>query len=129
MYQIEDFNMNDFEFIEIESITKTDKVEETYDIEVENKHYFYIKNIKNDKEECIVSHNTAEIMFGDVNDEEFLELKNPKTNKEKLLKFRWASNNSVFANVGMDYSKVAERTIKNENQDIYGQIMQENIQE
>lgn len=65
---------------------------------------------------CVVAGNvrrSAEIAFGDPNDEEFLSLKDPDINKEKLYSHRWASNNSIFAEVGMDYSKVAEMTAKN----------------
>ncbi len=65
---------------------------------------------------CVVSGNvrrSAEIMFGDPDDVDFLELKNPESNHEELMHHRWASNNSIFAEVGMDYSKVAEMTAKN----------------
>lgn len=65
---------------------------------------------------CVVSGNvrrSAEIVFGHHKDEKFLELKNPDINQEKLYNHRWASNNSIFAEVGMDYSKVAEMTAKN----------------
>ncbi|MDD9954307.1 MAG: hypothetical protein OXR66_08305 [Candidatus Woesearchaeota archaeon] len=65
---------------------------------------------------CVVAGNvrrTAEIMFGDPNDEEFMDLKNPELHKEECMHHRWASNNSIFAEVGMDYSDVAERTAKN----------------
>jgi len=65
---------------------------------------------------CVVAGNvrrTAEIMFGEQDDEEFLNLKNPEMFKTELLHHRWASNNSIFAKVGMDYSKVAELTAKN----------------
>jgi adenosylcobalamin-dependent ribonucleoside-triphosphate reductase len=65
---------------------------------------------------CVVSGNirrSAEIAFGDYNDEVFLNLKNPDKNKDKLLHHRWASNNSIFAKVGMDYTKFADMTIKN----------------
>ena len=65
---------------------------------------------------CVVSggvRRTAEIMFGDYDDEEFLQLKNPEINKDKLYSHRWASNNSVYAKVGMDYSKVAKMTGSN----------------
>jgi len=44
-------------------------------------------------------------MFGDPNDEEFSNL---KQDKEALKDHRWASNNSIFAQIGMDYSKVAK---------------------
>ncbi len=65
---------------------------------------------------CVVSGNvrrSAEIMFGDVTDQEFLDLKNPTKNQEKLNAWRWASNNSIYAKVGQDYSDVATRTAKN----------------
>lgn len=65
---------------------------------------------------CVVSGNvrrSAEIAFGDPNDEVFLSLKNPTINKEKVYNHRWASNNSIFATVGMDYSKVAQLTSLN----------------
>lgn len=65
---------------------------------------------------CVVSGNvrrSAEIMFGDPNDQEFLELKDPEKNREELMHHRWASNNSIFATVGMDYTKVAKLTAKN----------------
>ena len=62
---------------------------------------------------CVVSggvRRTAEIMFGDFNDKEFIEL---KQDKEALMDRRWASNNSIFAEVGMSYDKVAESISKN----------------
>jgi ribonucleoside-triphosphate reductase len=65
---------------------------------------------------CVVAGNvrrSAEIAFGDPNDDEFLNLKNPDINQEALYHHRWASNNSVFAEEGMDYSKVAALTAKN----------------
>ena len=56
---------------------------------------------------------SAEIAFGAPDDEEFLNLKNPDVAGDALTSHRWASNNSIFATVGMDYSKVAEMTAKN----------------
>lgn len=50
---------------------------------------------------------SAEIALG-FNDEEFLNLKNYNINKERE-SFGWASNNSVIADVGMDYSEITER--------------------
>jgi len=57
---------------------------------------------------CVVSggvRRTAEIMFGNPNDEEFIKL---KQDKHALMDRRWASNNSIFAEVGMDYSTIAD---------------------
>jgi len=53
---------------------------------------------------------TAEIMFGEYEDEEFLNL---KLDSEALMDRRWCSNNSIFAEVGMDYTEVAKRTAVN----------------
>jgi ribonucleotide reductase alpha subunit len=50
---------------------------------------------------------SAEIALG-YNNEEFLNLKNYKMNPERE-SFGWASNNSVIADVGIDYSNIAER--------------------
>jgi intein/homing endonuclease len=65
---------------------------------------------------CVVSGNvrrSAEIMLGDPEDKIFLDLKNPTKNKKRLSEWRWTSNNSLFAKIGMDYSKTAELTAKN----------------
>jgi ribonucleoside-triphosphate reductase len=62
---------------------------------------------------CVVSggiRRTAEIMFSDLDDKEFLDL---KQDQEALYDRRWASNNSVFGEVGMDYSEIAERIAHN----------------
>src|SRR5579859_477425 len=75
-----------------------------------------IVDIFNAVGKCVVAGNvrrSAQIMFGDYNDEQFLDLKNPEINSEKMMNWRWASNNSVISEVGMDYTKVAERTAKN----------------
>ena len=50
---------------------------------------------------------TAEIVFGDPNDDEYINLKNYKRNPDRE-HFGWTSNNSVFAELGMDYTKIAE---------------------
>lgn len=62
---------------------------------------------------CVVAggiRRTAEIMFGDADDREFVTL---KQDQEALHDRRWASNNSVFGSVGMDYSELAESIAKN----------------
>lgn len=64
---------------------------------------------------CVVAgskRRTAEIMFGDP-DDEFMDLKNPELHAEELQDRRWASNNSVFAHVGMDYAAAAKRIAAN----------------
>jgi len=62
---------------------------------------------------CVVAGNvrrSAEIVFGDPNDREYALL---KQDQDKLLHHRWASNNSIFAEVGMDYAFHASQTAKN----------------
>lgn len=110
MYGIEDFNLEDFELIEIQSIIDNKKEVATRDIEVDEKHYFYVRNPQH-PDETIVSHNTAEIAFGDAV-EEYLDLKNYKKNPERV-EYGWTSNNSIFAELGMDYTEAAKRTKEN----------------
>ena len=60
---------------------------------------------------CVVAGNvrrTAEIVFGDPFDEEYLDLKNYKVNPDRE-QFGWTSNNSIFAELGMDYTDVCKR--------------------
>eukprot|EP00826_Nyctotherus_ovalis_P021439 TRINITY_DN1691_c0_g1_i10.p1 TRINITY_DN1691_c0_g1~~TRINITY_DN1691_c0_g1_i10.p1 ORF type:complete len:602 (-),score=143.51 TRINITY_DN1691_c0_g1_i10:45-1850(-) len=69
-----------------------------------------IVDIMNMIGKCVVSGNirrTAEIAFGEADDTEFLGLKNYTLNPERA-PYGWASNNSVFAKLGMDYSKICE---------------------
>ncbi|ORX63742.1 PFL-like glycyl radical enzyme [Basidiobolus meristosporus CBS 931.73] len=64
---------------------------------------------------CVVAGNirrTAEIAFGDPNDEEYIDLKNYEVNPHRI-EYGWTSNNSVFAELGMDYSGVCARAAKN----------------
>lgn len=76
---------------------------------------------------CIVSggiRRSAEIMLGNYRDQEFLNLKNPELHKEELMDWRWASNNSILAEMGMDYSDIARRTAINGEP---GYVYMENI--
>lgn len=60
---------------------------------------------------CIVAGNvrrTAEIAFGSADSEEYCSLKDYTVNPHRQ-QFGWTSNNSVFAEIGMDYSKVADK--------------------
>lgn len=55
---------------------------------------------------------TAQIAFGDPRDQDFINLKQPKyINNSKYA--RWASNNSIFAEIGMDYSPYVENIATN----------------
>lgn len=82
---------------------------------------------------CVVSGNvrrTAEIAFGDSKDEDFLSLKDYNMYPERMA-YGWTSNNSILAELGMDYSKVAECIAKNgepglawlENMQSYSRMM------
>jgi ribonucleoside-triphosphate reductase len=79
---------------------------------------------------CVVAggiRRSAEIAFGQASDSTFLDL---KMDQDKVREYRWVSNNSVFAEKGMDYADVAHRTIVNgepgylwlENAQAYGRM-------
>lgn len=75
---------------------------------------------------CVVSggiRRTAEIMFGEPGDKEFIEL---KQDEEALYDRRWASNNSIKAKVGQSYSDIAPLIAANGEP---GVIWLENMQE
>jgi len=67
---------------------------------------------------CVIAGNvrrTAEIVFGPDTDE-YLDLKNYEVNPERNdfeKGWGWTSNNSIFAQIGQDYSHAAERTARN----------------
>ncbi len=73
---------------------------------------------------------TAEILFGEADDEDFLNLKNYEVFPERGA-YGWTSNNSLYAKLGMDYSKAAERIRTNgepgfiwlENAQAYSRMM------
>ena len=82
---------------------------------------------------CVVAGNvrrTAEIMFGDAQDKEYLDLKNYEVNPERA-SYGWTSNNSVFCDLTTDYSEAAKRTAINgepgyfwlENAQKYGRVV------
>ena len=72
--------------VEVVSVVE-DTDEETYDIEVENSHEFFCDGY--------LTHNSAEICLGDVNDDDFVNLKNYTLNPERG-EIGWMSNNSVM---------------------------------
>tara|TARA_Y100000592_G_scaffold27007_2_gene42805 strand:- start:5017 stop:7035 length:2019 start_codon:yes stop_codon:yes gene_type:complete len=64
---------------------------------------------------CVVAGNvrrTAEIVFGEADDDEYINLKNYKENPHRAT-YGWTSNNSIFAELGMDYTKAAARIADN----------------
>lgn len=64
---------------------------------------------------CIVSGNvrrTAEIAFGPPSSEEFLNLKNYDLNPHRA-SYGWTSNNSVSAELGMNYRPIVDRIFSN----------------
>ena len=70
-----------------------------------------IVDIMNMIGKCVVAGNvrrTAEIVFGDPESEEYINLKNYKKNPDRE-EYGWTSNNSIFAELGMDYTEVAKR--------------------
>ena len=74
-----------------------------------------IVDIQNHIGKAVVAGNvrrTAEIVFGDPNSPEYLDLKNYKINPQRET-YGWTSNNSVFATLGMKYHNVCERVRNN----------------
>jgi ribonucleoside-triphosphate reductase (thioredoxin) len=64
---------------------------------------------------CVVSGNvrrTAEIALGRHDDTAFLDLKDFSKNPERAA-YGWTSNNSIFAELGMDYEGACSRVVKN----------------
>lgn len=96
----------------------------------------HIVDIMNLIGKCVVAGNvrrTAEIAFGELDSQEFLDLKNPEVNPVRndfKTGWGWTSNNSVFAELGMDYGPSAQRVAINgepgyawlENMRVYGRM-------
>lgn len=64
---------------------------------------------------CVQSGNirrAAEIVFGEHDDQEYIDLKDYEKNPERS-SFGYASNNSIIAKNGMDYSAIAKSVYKN----------------
>ena len=60
---------------------------------------------------CVVSGNirrSSEIVFGCPSSTEFMDLKDYSKNPHRM-EYGWNSNNSIFAELGMDYTEVAKR--------------------
>jgi ribonucleoside-triphosphate reductase (thioredoxin) len=75
----------------------------------------HIVDVMNKIGKCVVSGNirrTAEIAFGEHDDQEFINLKNYDMYPDRM-NHGWVSNNSIFAQLGQDYSSVADSIIKN----------------
>lgn len=73
-----------------------------------------INDICNLIAKCVVSGNirrSSLISLGD-NTEEFMDLKNYEKNPERSL-FGWSSNNSVYGELGQDYTEIANRMCNN----------------
>jgi hypothetical protein len=70
-----------------------------------------IVDIMNILGKCVISGNirrVAEIALGEANDKEFIELKDYKLNPDRA-EYGWVSNNSIYAELGMDYTDIAEK--------------------
>ena len=92
--------------VAINQIIETDEIIETYDLEIDSEmHAFAIGS-------GIVVHNSAEIAFGEPEDDEFLDLKNYEKNPHRA-SFAWASNNSILSNIGMNYHSMADQVRNN----------------
>ena len=84
--------------IEILSIEPNGR-KQTYDLEVEENHEFVC--------EGFLVHNSAEIALGYPDDLDYVTMKDYNKFPEECKDHRWASNNSIIASLGMDYSEIA----------------------
>ncbi len=78
---------------------------------------------------CVIAGNvrrSAEIALGLPEDAAYRTMKDPVLHEEELGSHRWASNNSILAEVGMDYAPVVDSITKNGEP---GLIWLENIQQ
>jgi adenosylcobalamin-dependent ribonucleoside-triphosphate reductase len=60
---------------------------------------------------CVVSGNvrrSAELLIGRIDDQDFLNLKNPEVNPERMANWGWMSNNSVEVSVGTDFTPIVD---------------------
>ncbi len=97
-------NLNNLIPIKVDMVVNNDaKKYDTYDISVEDVHEFIAGD-------GILVHNSAEIALGDPTDYDFVTC---KQDEEALYSHRWASNNSVFAMKGLDYSFLAKQIAVN----------------
>lgn len=102
-YMLEKINKSDqlITPIKFNKLIRTGKICQTYDISVPTAKEFIAG-------EGLLVHNTAEIAFGDPKSEEFMDLKDYSKNPDRMA-YGWTSNNSIFAELGMDYSDVQKR--------------------
>ena len=73
-----------------------------------------IVDLMNHIGKCVVSGNvrrTAEIAFGEADDQEYIDLKDYDINPQRM-EYGWTSNNGIFANLGMDYNGVYKELLK-----------------
>lgn len=75
-----------------------------------------IVDIENMIGKCVVAGNvrrSAEIALGPKDDTDYREMKDPEKFGDELMDRRWASNNSIYAEVGMNYRSVVDQIAKN----------------
>lgn len=70
-----------------------------------------IVDIMNLLGKCVITGNirrVAEIALGEAHDDEFRGLKDYQKNPDRM-DYGWVSNNSIYAEIGMDYTEIAEK--------------------
>jgi ribonucleotide reductase alpha subunit len=98
-------NMNNEAFVEVHIKDIYDAYEAlTYDIELAEVHEFV-------EASGIINHNSSLIALG-TQSEEFINLKNYGMNPERS-HYGWASNNSIYGNVGQNYHHLSELIANN----------------
>ena len=91
--------------VPIREVVTSGRVTPTWDIEVESIHQFTAGGF--------VTHNSALISFGEIDDEDYVNLKNweleENAKRTGMDGWAWASNNSVLANSGDDLSSIIDK--------------------
>jgi ribonucleotide reductase alpha subunit len=75
-----------------------------------------IVDIMNFIGKCVVAGNvrrSAELGIGEIDDKEYVEMKDPEKFGEELADRRWASNNSVFASNDSDFGLITGNIVRN----------------
>lgn len=91
--------------VEVVGVFACEKQEETFDLCVPAVNEFVANGL--------LVHNSSEIALGDPADWDYMQMKDKTLFSEQLNSHRWASNNSIFATVGMDYRRVATQIADN----------------
>lgn len=91
--------------VNIRMIINSGICEDTYDLSVPEVNEFVANGL--------LVHNSSELVLGEPDDQAYVTMKDPEKYSKEMISHRWASNNSLFATVGMNYDSIAKQIAKN----------------